>query len=120
MTVSPLLLHLYDILLDFCLDLQRAFRYRGDGEQLAATLHRMFVESRKFQAALDEIAGSPPRGKYYKSTLQNAVDIAVGSYFRYLEQRGRCDEAEDLVTELFSLIFNDPEIQMYLSAGRNP
>lgn len=118
--MSPPLLRLYDILLDFCLDLEQAARYRAGGEELAATLHRMFVESRKFQAALEEIKGTAPKGEYYRSTLREAVEVAVGSYFRYLQQRARCENAEEMVAELFLRILNDVEIQRYLSVGTNP
>lgn len=80
-----------------------------DAGLLARTLYSMIVDSAQFRAALDQFLKAPAANEFYRLALEEAVETAIGSYFRYLEQRGRCSDADRLARELAAAISAEAE-----------
>ena len=110
-----------DVARGFCLELERTFRYNGDGQYLANVVSGMIRECEKVGQAFDQIRRSP-YSELLKADFREAIEAAVGSYFRYLEQKGRCHNSDGITLELANLILSDSRVQEHLrsanSAGR--
>jgi hypothetical protein len=93
-----------EVIRKYCAGLGHTFRYTGDIDQLTETMISMISESRQVQAALGQIIESPAGSLFHIQAMEEAVEIAIGSYFRYLEQKGRCSDADRLAHELAVLV----------------
>jgi hypothetical protein len=102
-----------DVARRFCLELERTFRYNADGQYLSNVVSGMIRECEKVGHALDQIQRSP-YSELVKAEFREAIDAAVGSYFRYLEQKGRCHNSDGITLELANLILADARVQEHL------
>ncbi|HEU4386955.1 MAG TPA: hypothetical protein VFV34_04095, partial [Blastocatellia bacterium] len=82
----------------------------------ANVVSAMIRECEKVGPALDQIRRSP-YSEQLKDDFREAIDAAVGSYFRYLEQKGRCHNSDGITLELANLILADARVQEHLRAS---
>jgi hypothetical protein len=100
----------------FCVELERTIRYKADGQYLANVVAGMIRECEKVSEALEQLKRSP-RSEFVRADFRDAIEAAVGSYFRYLEQKGRCHDSDGITLELANLVLNSEEVQLLLKAG---